>query len=530
MHRVHVDSFRLIDGLYVPCLPDGRQTFLCMQPGAVESFLSAPEKDVCLSGPRGPGKSLALLADYLQDVDAGWGAAWKGQILRRSLTGFDEFRSLANQFISRIFPRASFNQNANRWIFPGGEVLTFRYFDQDIDYSTFLGGSATFLGFEELTQWNDDSALRMMLATLRSTVPNIPLRLRSTCNPDGPSHSHIKRRYQASDFFALGGYQIGPRIEADDIGPDRRMIYAKLAENQLMLTTQPDYLANTKTAAITEGRYAAWVNGSWEILSGDMFSDIWDQAKPYAMLPAIPATSIPGSWRIDRALDFGDSAPFSVLWFAESDGSSIKVDGRTINTIRGDLLLFAEWYGAGREPGKGLRLPASMIRDGIIEREIEMGLRSQDPITAKWTSRVYPGPADTQIFNIKPGAGGIEPTGSIADDFAEATTINGHKFAGIRWEEANKNPHTRAQGWQAIRSRLYATIPTKDGIREKAGLFICENVRSFFDHVLTLPRDLKNNREDIPQTTGIIDHTGDATRYRMLHSTKPRLRSYRIGA
>jgi hypothetical protein len=53
-------------------------------------------------------------------------------------------------------------------------------------------------------------------------------------------------------------------------------------------------------------------------------------------------------------------------------------------------------------------------------------------------------------------------------------------------------------GWQAIRSRINATIPDKNGLREKAGLFVCEPVRSFFDTVLVLPRDLKSNRECTP--------------------------------
>ena len=71
MQRVHVDHFKLSNGLYVPFLEDGREVLLCPQPGAQEAFLAAPEKEVCLAGPRGPGKTLILLSDYLQDVGAG---------------------------------------------------------------------------------------------------------------------------------------------------------------------------------------------------------------------------------------------------------------------------------------------------------------------------------------------------------------------------------------------------------------------------------------------------------------------------
>jgi len=39
---------------------------------------------------------------------------------------------------------------------------------------------------------------------------------------------------------------------------------------------------------------------------------------------------------------------------------------------------------------------------------------------------------------------------------------------------------------------------------------VCEGVRSFFDYVIVLPRDLKNNKEDIPDK--LNDHTADCVR------------------
>jgi hypothetical protein len=518
MQRVHVDHFRLANGRYAPFLADGRQVLLCAQPGAQEAFPAAPEKEVCLGGPRGPGKTLIMLSDYLQEVGAGWGGAWKGIVFRRSMTGFAELKSLAEQYISQIFSDAAYNQNQSFWRFATGETLKLAYFDEVLDYTIYQGASYTWQGWEELTQWADDKALRMMLATLRSTVPNIPMRVRATTNPDGAGHNWVKARYQASDYYALGDYLIGPRVGADDLGPARRMIYAKLVENQLLLRVDPSYLASIKAAAIDEGKFEGWVNGSWEILSGDLFGDIWPTAKPHATLPSFPAEAIPATWRIDRCLDWGDSAPFSVLWFAESDGSPIVWSGRKFNFVRGDIVLFMEWFGQGRSPNTGLRLSTPQLRDGIIEREIEAGLRYQDPISAKWHSRVRSGAADTMIFNLKPGAGD-GPVGSIAEDFEEPTTINGVRFSGIQWLAADKSPGSRVQGWQAIRSRLNATVPDQNGAREKAGLFVCEGVRSFFDYVIVLPRDLKNNKEDIPDKMN--DHTADCIRYRLRHNTQP---------
>ena len=131
------------------------------------------------------------------------------------------------------------------------------------------------------------------------------------------------------------------------------------------------------------------------------------------------------------------------------------------------------------------------------------------------------------IFNLKPGAGD-GPVDSIAEDFEEPTTINGVRFPGIQWLAADKSPGSRIQGWQAIRSRLNAAVPDKNDTREKAGLFACEGVRSFFDHVIVLPRDLKNNKEDIPDKMN--DHSADCTRCRLQHNTNRLSASSGVGS
>jgi hypothetical protein len=49
-------------------------------------------------------------------------------------------------------------------------------------------------------------------------------------------------------------------------------------------------------------------------------------------------------------------------------------------------------FGQGRQLNTGLRLSTPQLRDGIVEREIDAGLRWQDH-TGKWRSRVHAGAA-----------------------------------------------------------------------------------------------------------------------------------------
>ena len=52
------------------------------QPGSQVLFLSSPVFETLYEGTRGPGKTDALLADFCQHVGQGYGAAWRGILLR----------------------------------------------------------------------------------------------------------------------------------------------------------------------------------------------------------------------------------------------------------------------------------------------------------------------------------------------------------------------------------------------------------------------------------------------------------------
>ena len=72
-------------------------------------------------------------------------------------------------------------------------------------------------------------------------------------------------------------------------------------------------------------RERAWLFGDWDITAGGMFDDLWD-----ASVHVVQPFEIPGTWYLDRSFDWGSSKPYSVGWWAESDGSDIKLaDGTT---------------------------------------------------------------------------------------------------------------------------------------------------------------------------------------------------------
>jgi len=82
----------------------------------------------------------------------------------------------------------------------------------------------------------------------------------------------------------------------------------------------------------------------------------------------------------------------------------------------------------------------------------------------------------------------------------------------VLWEQADKAPGSRIQGWEEIRTRLSNALPGDGGVREKPGLFVFDTCLSFLETFPVLPRDDKK-LDDVD--TEAEDHIGDEVRYRV---------------
>lgn len=462
------------------------------QPGSQEAFLTCPVHEVLFSGTRGPGKSDALLMDFGQHVGCGLGASWRGVLFRQSFPDLEDVIAKSNRWFPLIWPGVRYNIQQHKWSWPTGETLIFRHILRPADYYSFHGHEYPWIGFEELTNWPDDQCYRLMFSCNRSSNPNAPLKIRSTCNPYGKGHNWVKLRFKLP---IQRGRIIGPvlRNNHDDNGvklPDRVCIQGFLWENKILLHANPNYLSNIITAARNRSEMLAWTEGDWNIIAGGMFDDIWDQK--YHVVVDFPLELIPKQWRIDRSYDHGQSKPFSVGWWAESNGEPFEYQGRKYGTVKGDLFRIREWYGWNGQPNEGVRLNSTKIGEGIIDREKQWNINQ----------RVKVGPADSSIFNDE------EEETSIAKRMADV---------GVYWEHADKRPGSRKQGWELIREYLESSIPDGEGYRENPGIFICENCEQFLRTFPVLPRSDKDI-DDVDSDGE--DHIGDEVRYRVRHSRR----------
>ena len=199
--------------------------------------------------------------------------------------------------------------------------------------------------------------------------------------------------------------------------------------------------------------------------AGGAIDDLWA-----SHVHVVPRFVVPPSWRLDRSYDDGSSHPFSVGWWAESDGTEALIvmrDG-TVQTFcpqPGSLIQIFEWYGTVEMgTNKGLKLSATAIAKGIVDREVSL-------MANQWIcSQPWPGPADNRIRQVI--------------DSELDTTEKLMAKHGVSWEESDKSPGSRIVGLQLLRDRLEASV---EG--EGPGIYFMQNCKASIELLPTLPRD-----------------------------------------
>lgn len=467
------------------------------QPGSQTAFLTCPFPEVLYEGTRGPGKTDALIMSFCQFVGRGFGEAWRGILFRETYKQLVDVINKSRKWIPKIWPQALYNATEHYWKFPNGEVLYLRQFKREADYLNYHGHEYPWIGWEELCNWASPSGYKQMMSTNRSSHKEVPRFVRSTTNPYGPGHNWVKKRFRLSTL-PLGGKHPIIDDEYDDKGnrePTRVAIHGSIYENKILLEADPGYIQRLRVAARNPAELAAWLEGSWDIVAGGMFDDVW--SPDHHIIKPFP---IPKTFFLNRSFDWGSSRPFSVGWWAKSDGSPIKVPGEPNlrRTLKGDIFRIAEWYGQDprkRDENVGLKMLAVDIAKGIVERELKWGLQG----------KVNPGPADSSIFDVENG-------NCIADDMARTLYLQNKPYPGVHWIKADKSPGSRKNGWEMFRKYLSRAIPPQNGQpREGPGLFVFDTCRDgFIRTVPSLPRD-QRDLDDVD--TDAEDHTADETRY-----------------
>jgi len=464
--------------------------------------LFSPATEILFGGAAGPGKSHLLRVAaiiWCNDIPG-----LQVYLLRRTypelianhMEGPKSLRALLAPWVER--KKVKIVDNDIRFLH-NGSAIHLRHCQYEQDMYNFQGAEIHCLLVDELTTFTA-KMYEFLRSRVRMTGIQVPApwtgrfpRIVCGSNPGNIGHNWVKAA------FVDHGTAMH-RTPPEEGGMLRQFIPALMEDNPDLLRDDPGYRERLKGLG-DKALVKAMEEGDWDMVAGGAVSDLWDR-KRHVITPF----RIPKGWYIDRSFDWGSSRPFSVGWWAESDGSPATLEGGRQKTWpKGTLFRIAEWYGWNGKPDEGYRLEDTKI--GKQMREMELAMKETLGIAS-----VNPGPADGMIFESQPGKPSIAQ--GIEDGYGKKDIFY----------PADKRPGSRIKRLAVFRRMLAASGREP---MEEPGIF-------FFDTCLfgairtipTLPRDPRNP-EDID--TKAEDHAWDEIGYR-LTTVRPVAKSIQIEA
>jgi len=231
----------------------------------------------------------------------------------------------------------------------------------------------------------------------------------------------------------------------------------------------------------------AWLEGDWNVVAGAFFPEFGPQH-------ILPAMALPDAWPRFRSGDWGSARPFSIGWWAISDGALSGLP-------RGALVRYREWYGWNGKPNEGLKLTAEEVGGGYTDKDGKFipGIRQRE-----------------QGENVSNGASVLDPAAFSSDggpSIAERIRVgSGNKVDFRRADNKRVALKGAIGGWDQLRARLKG----EDG---RPMIYFMENCTHIIRTLPALQHD-KLRAEDV-DTEG-EDHAPDECRYACM--SRPYLR------
>ena len=251
-----------------------------------EAFLLLDAFEIFFGGAAGGGKSLALLMAALQYSDVPGYAALLLRPTLRELQLAGGLIELSHEWLAGS--AASWSAETQTWRFPGpgrkagtgGASLSFGYLAGSDDLGRYAGTSYSYLGFDELTRF-EEAHYRRMFRVLRqpsaaaagpaapdgTRLSEVPVRLRAASNPGGPGHAWVKPRFVAPETRH----------------PEVLFLPSRLADNPYLDRTEYE----ARLAELPLAERERLLHGDWEIPDdGELFQHGWFELLERQQLPA----------------------------------------------------------------------------------------------------------------------------------------------------------------------------------------------------------------------------------------------------
>jgi hypothetical protein len=437
------------------------------------------------AGSAGPGKSFVLLMDPMAQIaqeharcanskhpyPLKWGQS-KGWALhlRREFPQLKDTLARAHQIFMQVDPEAHWSAADHMYTFSSGYKFEFGHCRDTTDYNNYLSRSFTHVGYDELTQFEEEQ-YHQINTRLRSSDPLLinQLKIRAMSNPivvrDGNFGAKVSDpmwvRSRFVDPEPKGRHLIKHKVvraNGEVVYKTRIYLPATLYDNP-----DPEFIRSYEIQLLDKPAHIrqAMLYGNWYATPGSYYGDDWltdiHVCKPFR---------IPDHWKRFRSLDWGFKQPGTCLWFAVDEEENLWVE-REYTFQNKDAVDVAK-------------------RIAVIEKDLGLFKSGRSLIS---------GPADTQLW---------EQRGERA--LTKAAQMLAH---GIGWVPATKD---RTRSAQLLLGRL----------RDHAGRTKTPGIVFFETCVMllrTLPTIMAENGDPETPQDGGEDHWHDACCYGVAHAS-----------
>jgi len=333
---------------------------------------TTPANQILYGGAAGGGKSHAIRWDAIRFCLENPGC--EAYLFRRSLPELEDNHirkiqtelGIPNQLGSYVHTR-------KRVEFFNKSAINFCYCESEDDVRRYQGAEIYWLGLDEATHLTE-----FQISFLRTRVRlgnwkpadkykgSLP-RIVYATNPGGPSHSFLKRMFidiPAPPETLFWDASMADADDPTDKGWLSIFIPAKIADNKYL---EKNYKGQFRGLPPEMAR--ALSEGDWDAVVGQALHTLSkDKHRVAGFYP-------PKHWTKFMAIDWGAAKPFSVGWFAVSDGTILKNGRKNEDVILPpeSVILYREWYGWNGRENKGCRMDAREVARKIIATEEAAG-------------------------------------------------------------------------------------------------------------------------------------------------------------
>jgi hypothetical protein len=446
------------------------------------TYHSLPHNEALGGGAAGPGKTMCLLMDPMQQVlvehnrcldkdhpyHQSWGSSQGHAVfLRRIHPMLNDVVKRAHRLFAAVDPSVRWNENKHTFTFRSGFIYQFAHCHDVTDWKNYLGFEFTWIGWDELITFEEEQ-YDQINSRLRSYDPVLRkmLKIRAMSNPmmdrrQGDNFSisdpnWVRRRFV--DPAPEGKTTLVKKIRMDDGSIEEwTSIYmpAYLSDNP-----DPEFRRTYEINLQQKKPHIrqALLRGDWYITVGSFFAEVWDPklhvCKPF---------KIPKEWPKFRSMDWGFKMPGVVHWYAMDPD--------------GNLFCFRELVFQGMQ--------AKDVAKAILQIEKGYGL-------VKGKKSILTGPADTQLWEAR-GDGTKGKAMEMADE-------------GVLWVPAKKGPGSRLRNAEL----LYDRLGDHESGTTTPGIVFFESCTQIIKLIPSVGTSDKNSEEP---ADGNDDHALDACWY-----------------